>query len=124
MSTNIKADSRSSKTGKVLSVTKTKSIRKKSEVKAPAPKKQKKRSNLLRLCSEMNKYAEDANDKEIIRRFKTSITSSVTEDISKTNLLTILKKPEDLDIGIFPENMQPYIKHYFFMVNRSKSKRK
>jgi hypothetical protein len=86
-------------------------------------KKQIKKPNLLKLCSVMNKYADDANDKEIIKRFKTTITSSVNEDISKTNLFNILKKPEDVSISDFSESIQPYIKHYLFMFNRSLHKK-
>ncbi len=82
-------------------------------------KKQKKKTNLIKLSSVMNNYADDANDKEIIKRFKSTITSSVAEDISKTSLLTILKKPEDAKMSDFSESIQPYIKHYIFMVNRS-----
>jgi hypothetical protein len=88
-----------------------------------ASKKQKKKTNLLKLCSEMNIYANDANDKEIIKRFKTTITSSVGEDISKTSLFTILKKPEDVKMAEFNESIQPYIKHYIFMLNRSLSRK-
>jgi hypothetical protein len=84
-----------------------------------ASKKQKKKTNLLKLCSTMNNYANDANDKEIIKRFKTTITSSVGEDISKSSLFTILKKPEEVKMADFNESVQPYIKHYIFMLNRS-----
>jgi hypothetical protein len=92
--------------------------------KASPSKKQKKKVNLLRLCSEMNKFADDANDKEIIKRFKISIISSITEDISKINLIAILKKPEDVDLNSFSESIQPYLKHYFFMINRNKNRKK
>ena len=70
----------------------------------------------------MNKYAEDANDKEIIKRFKTTITSSISEDISKVSLFNILKKPEEVNMSEYSESIQPYIKHYLFMVNRSAHK--
>ena len=124
MATKIKTDSRNKNTNSVRSSVKTKSVRKKNVEKAPvSSKKNKKKVNLLKLCSEMNNYADDANDKEIIKRFKTSITSSVNEDISKVSLNIILKKPGDVNMGDFPENIQPYIKHYLFMVNRSKRKK-
>ncbi len=86
-------------------------------------KKQTKKTNLLKLCSVMNNYADDANDKEIIKRFKTTITSSVSEDISKTSLMNVLKRPEDVSSSDFSESIQPYIKHYLFMVNRSLNKK-
>ncbi len=80
----------------------------------------KKRSNLLKLCSEMNNYVIDANDKEIIKRFKTSISSSIEDDITKTSLELILKTPKEVDVSEFTENIQPYIKHYLFMIKRKK----
>ncbi|MBN2041844.1 MAG: hypothetical protein JW864_17545 [Spirochaetes bacterium] len=124
MSTRTKADSRDKNSNSVKSISKSKSVRTKSTDRAPAAaKKPRKKVNLLKLCAEMSNYADDANDKEIVKRFKTSITSSVNEDISKVNLSIILKKPADVDISIFPENIQPYIKHYLFMVNRSKRKK-
>ncbi len=92
-------------------------------LKTKADKKQKKRTNLLKLCSEMNKYAEVANDKEIVKRFRITIASSVSEDISKTGLMTILKKPGDIDMADYSEIVQPYIKHYLFMIHRNKNKK-
>ena len=54
---------------KMSAKTKTPSKTGKSPSKGPA-KGKKRKTNLLRLCSEMNKYVTDANDKEIIKRFK------------------------------------------------------
>ncbi len=82
--------------------------------------KAKKRSNLGRLCSEMSKYVVDANDKEIIKRFKTTISSSSEEDITKSTLDVILKSPKEVEMNTFSESMQPYIKHYLFMIKRNK----
>ena len=74
----------------------------------------KRMTNLLKLCSEMGKYVEDANDKEIIKRFKTTIFSSV-EDITKVNLDKIIKEPKSIEVSTFTESIQPYVKHYLFM---------
>jgi len=74
---------------------------------------------LLKLCAEMNGMAIDAVDKEIIKRFKTSIATS-EEDIPKLGLEIILNNPKDVDMSSFSENLQPYIKHYLFMLKRSK----
>lgn len=123
MSTKTKTDSRNKKTSSVRSTIKTKSARKNVEKASAASKKNKKKVNLLRLCSEMANYTDDANDKEIVKRFKTSISSSVNEDISKVSLNLILKKPTDVNMSDFPENLQPYIKHYLFMFNRSKKRK-
>ncbi len=127
MSTKTKTDSRNKKPTTVRSAVKTNDVRKKSTDKAMSISKkqqQKRKNNLLKLCSEMSKYADDANDKEIIKRFKTSITSAVNEDISKSSLNLILKNPEDVAMGNFSENIQPYLKHYLFMINRNKNKKK
>ncbi len=93
-----------------------KTTRKKGSADKSKPKKR--RSNLSRLCSEMSKYVVDANDKEIIKRFKTTITSSSEQDITKSNLDVILKSPKDVEMNAFSESIQPYIKHYLFMVRR------
>lgn len=104
------------------SKTPTKSGKSTSKAPSKTPAKGKKRkTNLLRLCSEMNKYVIDANDKEIIKRFKTTIFSS-SEDISKSSLDIILNSPKDVEIGLFSEILQPYIKHYLFMMKRDKKK--
>jgi hypothetical protein len=80
-------------------------------------KKPKRKSNLLRLCSEMNKYATDAVDKEVVKRFKTLIDTSA-EEITKSSLDSILSKNSEVDITNFHESLQPYIKHYVYMVRR------
>jgi hypothetical protein len=105
------------------SIIKKNSTKKKVDKISAVVKKQIKKPNLLKLCYVMNKYADDANDKEIIKRFKTTIVSSVNEDISKTNLINILKKPEEVNTSDFSESIQPYIKHYLFMFNRSLHKK-
>ncbi len=90
--------------------------------KSPAKRrKAKKKTNLMRLCSEMNKLASDAVDKEVIKRFKILIETS-EEDITKVSLNTILKDPGSAELSSFHESLQPYIKHYLFMAKRGKVK--
>lgn len=84
-------------------------------------KKTKRKTNLLRLCTTMGKEAEDAVDKEITRRFKTLIDTS-DEDIPKTKIDIVLKQPNSVDINEFDESLQPYIKHYLFMIKRNNRK--
>ena len=71
----------------------------------------------------MNNYVVDANDKEIIKRFKTTISSSMEEDITKSSIDLIFNNPKDVDVSAFSESIQPYIKHYLFMVKRDKNKK-
>ncbi len=78
-----------------------------------------KKTNLQRLSVEMNKVASDAVDKEIIKRFKTLI-DTCEEDITKSSLLQVLKNSKDVDVNSFHESLQPYVKHYIFMVKRNK----
>lgn len=77
-----------------------------------------KKVNLLKLYSEMNKLQNDAVDKEVIKRFKIIIDTS-EEDITKKSLHLILKEPKSVNILEFNDSLQPYIKHYIFLLKRS-----
>lgn len=87
--------------------------------KESATRKKKRNVNLSKLCSEMNKMVTDAVDREIIKRFKTIIDTN-EEDITKTNLSTLIKEPKTVDVAAFDEGLQAYIKHYLFMRKRDK----
>ena len=76
--------------------------------------------NLQKLCSEMNKLTTDAVDREIIKRFRIIIDSS-PEDLSKNILNAILDGHKEIDISSHSESLQPYIKHYLFMLKRKKN---
>jgi len=78
-----------------------------------------KKINLLKLYSEMNKLSHDAVDKEVIKRFKVIIDTS-EEDITKKSLGLILKDPKSVIINDFSDSLQPYIKHYLFLIKRNK----
>jgi hypothetical protein len=78
-----------------------------------------KKVNLLKLYSEMNKLTNDAVDKEVIKRFKIIIDTS-EEDITKKSLLLILKEPKNVTVSDFGDSLQPYIKHYLFLIRRNK----
>ncbi len=80
--------------------------------------KPRRKSNLLKLCSVMNKLVIDAVDKEVVKRFRTLIDTSADE-ITKTSLDSVLKNPGDVEVSSFHESLQPYIKHYIFMAKRS-----
>lgn len=82
------------------------------------PGKPRRKNNLLKLCSEMNRLVIDAVDKEVVKRFKTLIDTSA-EEITKASLDAVLKNPGDIEAGSFHESLQPYIKHYIFMVKRN-----
>jgi len=81
----------------------------------------KRKSNLLKLCTEMNKIAIDAVDKEVIKRFRILIDAA-EEDITKSGLHTVLKNWKDVELSHFHESFHPYIKHYIFMMKRKLSR--
>lgn len=85
----------------------------------PANKIKAKKVNLLKIYSEMNKLSNDAVDKEVIKRFKI-IIDTIEEDITKKSLQLVLKDPKSVTISDFSESLQPYIKHYVFLIKRSK----
>ncbi len=81
----------------------------------------KRKSNLLKLCAEMNKIALDAVDKEVIKRFRILIDAA-EEDITKSGLHAVLKNWKDVEVSQFHESFHPYIKHYIFMMKRKLSR--
>ncbi len=82
-----------------------------------------KKVNLLKLYSEMNKLSNDAVDKEVIKRFKI-IIDTIEEDITKKSLLLILREPKNVTVSDFGDSLQPYIKHYLFLMKRNKRAKK
>ena len=83
----------------------------------------KKKTNLLRLHAEMIKLIVDAVDREIVKRFKI-IVDTGDGDITKQSLLAILREPETTNPMAYEERLQPYIKHYLFMLKRKANKNK
>jgi hypothetical protein len=83
--------------------------------------KPRRKTNLYKLCTEMNKNILDAVDKEVVKRFKTLIDTSA-EEITKISLDTILSNPMEVEITSYHESLQPYIKHFIFMKKRNINK--
>ncbi|MFA5518754.1 MAG: hypothetical protein WDA74_05800 [Spirochaetota bacterium] len=75
------------------------------------------KTNLLRLYNRMTKLTSDAVDNEIVKRFKILIDAS-EEDLPKIEIDTLLNDHNNIDTHAFPEGLQPYVKHYIFMVKR------
>ncbi|MDR3238098.1 MAG: hypothetical protein LBT84_06315 [Spirochaetia bacterium] len=96
----------------------TKKAAKKTAVKkTPKTGRAKRKTNLLKLCAEMNKLIVDAVDREVVKYFKIIIDTG-DDDITKQSLLAILKEPDTTDAMTYEERLQPYIKHYLFMLKR------
>jgi hypothetical protein len=89
------------------------------ENKKVVQKKARRKTNLLKLYSQMNKSSLDAVDKEVAKRFRTLI-DTIEEDITKSSLQQILKSSKDVVLSSFHENLQPYVKHFIFMSKREK----
>jgi len=113
-STKVKAKIKAKSTQKAVKATKAK--------KTTRTKISKRKSNLSKLCTEMNKMTFDAVDREIIKRFKIIIDTS-EEDIAKTSMLSIIQEPKSVDLHSYHESLQPYIKHYLFMLKREQNKK-
>lgn len=77
----------------------------------------KRKANLLKLHSAMSKLVKDAVDKEVVKRFKILIDST-DEDLSKTEVDSIMKHYTSVDLANYHEGLQPYIKHFVFMMKR------
>ena len=82
-----------------------------------------KKTNLIRLYNHMHKISVDAVDSEIVKRFKVLI-DACEEDLAKSIIDTLISDPKTADTSVFPEGLQPYVKHYVFMVKREKNQKK
>ena len=90
---------------------------------AKKTKKNVKKTNLTKLYNHMNKMSQDAVDSEVIKKFKVLIDST-EEDISKVVVDSLISDPKAYDTSVFPEGLQPYVKHFVFMKKRVKNLQK
>jgi len=81
-----------------------------------------KKTNLTKLYNQMHKMSLDAVDNEVIKRFKILIEAS-EEDVPKTDVEQLMSDPKNSDSSVFPEGLQPYVRHYIFMSKRQKSQK-
>ena len=44
---------------------------------------------------------------------------AAAEEITKTSMHAVISSPDEIDIKSFHESLQPYVKHYIFMVKRN-----
>lgn len=82
-----------------------------------------KKTNLTRLYTHMHKMSIDAVDSEVIKRFKVLI-DACEEDLPRVVIDTLINDSKGSDSSVFPEGLQPYVKHYIFMVKREKNQKK
>jgi tRNA A37 methylthiotransferase MiaB len=81
------------------------------------------KTNLTKLYNHMNKMSQDAVDSEVMKKFKVLIDSA-EEDLSKIIIDSLISDPKTSDTSIFPEGLQPYVKHFIFMKKRDKNLKK
>jgi len=79
-----------------------------------------KKTNLTKLYNHMNKMSIDAVDSEVMKKFKVLIDSA-EEDVPKAIIDSLISDPKTSDTSVFPEGLQPYVKHFIFMKKRMKS---
>lgn len=82
-----------------------------------------KKTNLTKLYNHMHKMSLDAVDSEVIKRFKVLI-DACEEDLPKAVIDALITDPKGSDTSVFPEGLQPYVKHYIFMIKRDKNQKK
>ena len=82
-----------------------------------------KKTNLTKLYNHMHKMSIDAVDSEVIKRFKVLI-DACEEDLPKAIIDGLIAEPKGADTSVFPEGLQPYVKHYVFMIKRDKNQKK
>jgi len=70
----------------------------------------------------MEKMAIDAVDTEICRKLR-ELMATNSFQIESTFLESMIRKPESTNIENIPEELQPFFRHYLFMMRRDKRKR-
>ena len=81
------------------------------------------KTNLTKLYNHMNKMSHDAVDSEVMKKFKVLIDSA-EEDLPKIVIDSLISDPKASDTSVFPEGLQPYVKHFIFMKKRDKNLKK
>ena len=74
--------------------------------------------NILWLCSEMEKMAQDVNDREICKRLR-HFAGRTEYDLSHETIMPIRSRRAEVDVGLIPEPLLPFFRHYQFMKKRN-----
>lgn len=80
------------------------------------------RTNLLWLCTEMEKMSEDVIDREICRRLR-QFAGQVEFDLPFEVVQQIRSRDGVVAVDIIPEPLIPFYRHYAFMVKRRRKAR-
>ncbi|MEQ9364171.1 MAG: hypothetical protein RIF32_08015 [Leptospirales bacterium] len=80
------------------------------------------RTNLLWLCTEMEKMSEDVIDREICRRLR-QFAGQVEFDLPIEVVQQIRSKGGTVTVEIIPEPLLPFYRHFAFMLKRRRKAR-
>lgn len=80
------------------------------------------RTNLLWLCTEMEKLSEDVIDREICRRLR-QFAGQVEFDLPYEVVQQIRARNGEVVVEIIPEPLVPFYRHYSFMRRRAERSR-
>ena len=72
-----------------------------------------------KLLTAMKKHIQEVNDQEICRRLEILINAE-KEDLPSQVVRRLLETPESIDIKEIPEPYTQYVRHYLYMIKRSK----
>ncbi len=73
--------------------------------------------NIHWLCSEMEKLAQDVNDREICKRLR-QFASRTEYDLPHETIVQIRSRRGEVDIHLIPEPLLPFFRHFQFMKKR------
>ena len=79
-------------------------------------------TNLLWLCSEMERMAEDVIDREICRRLR-QFAGQVEFDLPGDVVHQIRSRGRSVEIETIPEPLLPFYRHFAFMLKRRRKAR-
>ena len=80
------------------------------------------RTNLLWLCTEMEKMSEDVIDREICRRLR-QFAGQVEFDLPFEVVQQIRSRGGAVTVEIIPEPLLPFYRHFAFMLKRRRKAR-
>ncbi|MCR9144584.1 MAG: hypothetical protein NXI24_20260 [bacterium] len=80
------------------------------------------RTNLLWLCTEMEKMSEDVIDREICRRLR-QFAGQVEFDLPLEIVQQIRSKGGAVTVEMIPEPLLPFYRHFAFMLKRRRKAR-
>ena len=79
----------------------------------------KRKPRLLWLCTEMEKAAEEVNDREICRRLR-QFAGQTEYDLTLLTVQELSEGRAELDTTVIPEPLLPFVRHFQYMRRRKR----